>query len=84
MHVEKETDSGVIVSGAKVVATGSAITQYNFISHYGLPTKKREFGLICTVPTDAPGVKLISRTSYAQNSAVTGTPLRLPAVLSDG
>ena len=29
MRVEKETDAGVIVSGAKVVATGSAITNYN-------------------------------------------------------
>jgi len=27
VHVEKETDAGVIVSGAKVVATGSAALQ---------------------------------------------------------
>lgn len=31
VHVEKETDAGLVVSGAKVVATGSAITNYNFI-----------------------------------------------------
>lgn len=78
MKVEKETDNGVIVSGAKVVATGSAITNFNFISHYGLPIKKPEFALICTVPMDAPGIKLISRTSYAQNAAVTGTPFDYP------
>ncbi|GAA3325259.1 4-hydroxyphenylacetate 3-hydroxylase family protein [Paeniglutamicibacter sulfureus] len=78
MKVEKETDNGVIVSGAKVVATGSAITNFNFISHYGLPIKKKEYALICTVPMDAPGVKLISRTSYAQNAAVTGTPFDYP------
>lgn len=78
MKVEKETDSGVIVSGAKVVATGSAITNYNFISHYGLPIKRPEFAIICTVPMDAPGVKLISRPSYAQNAAITGTPFDYP------
>ena len=78
MRVEKETDNGVIVSGAKVVATGSAITNFNFISHYGLPIKKPEFAIICTVPMDAPGIKLISRTSYAQNAAVTGTPFDYP------
>ncbi|MBR7559907.1 Pyoverdin chromophore biosynthetic protein pvcC, partial [Mycobacterium tuberculosis] len=50
MKVEKETDAGLVVSGAKVVATGSAITHYNFIAHYGLPIKKKEFALICTVP----------------------------------
>ena len=50
MHVEEEHDDGLVVSGAKVVATGSAITNYNFIAHYGLPIKKREFALVCTVP----------------------------------
>jgi 4-hydroxyphenylacetate 3-monooxygenase len=78
MKVEKETDSGLIVSGAKVVATGSAITNYNFIAHYGLPIKKKEFALICTVPMDAPGVKLICRASYTQQAAVMGSPFDYP------
>ncbi|RHW26175.1 Pyoverdin chromophore biosynthetic protein pvcC [Nocardioides immobilis] len=78
MKVEKETDAGLIVSGAKVVATGSAITNYNFIAHYGLPIKKREFALVCTVPMNQPGVKLISRASYAQNAAIVGTPFDYP------
>ena len=78
MKVEKETDAGLIVSGAKVVATGSAITNYNFIAHYGLPIKKKEFALICTVPMDAPGVKLICRSSFTQNAAVMGSPFDYP------
>jgi 4-hydroxyphenylacetate 3-monooxygenase len=78
MKVEKETDAGLIVSGAKVVATGSAITNYNFIAHYGLPIKKKEFSLICTVPMDAPGVKLICRSSYTQQAAVMGSPFDYP------
>src|SRR5690606_12488172 len=78
MKVEKETDAGLIVSGAKVVATGSAITNYNFIAHYGLPIKKKEFALICTVPMDAPGIKLISRASYSQNANVAGSPFDYP------
>lgn len=78
MKVEKETDAGLIVSGAKVVATGSAITNYNFIAHYGLPIKKKEYALICTVPMDAPGIKLISRASYSQNAAVVGSPFDYP------
>jgi 4-hydroxyphenylacetate 3-monooxygenase len=78
MKVEKETDAGLIVSGAKVVATGSAITNYNFIAHYGLPIKKKEFALICTVPMDAPGIKLICRTSYTQQAAVMGSPFDYP------
>ena len=69
VYVEKETGAGLVVSGAKVVATGSALTHYNFIAHYGLPLKKKEFAIICAVPMDAPGVKLISRTSYEMTSA---------------
>ncbi|MBM0127159.1 4-hydroxyphenylacetate 3-hydroxylase family protein [Pimelobacter simplex] len=78
MKVEKETDAGLVVSGAKVVATGSAITNYNFIAHYGLPIRKKQFALICTVPMDAPGVKLICRTSYTQQAAQNGTPFDYP------
>ncbi len=78
MKVAKETDAGLVVSGAKVVATGSAITNYNFIAHYGLPIKKKEFALICTVPMDAPGIKLICRSSYTEQAAVMGSPFDYP------
>ena len=78
VHVEKETDAGLIVSGAKVVATGSAITHFNFISHYGLPLKKKEFALVATIPMGAPGLKLICRPSYAANAAVMGSPFDYP------
>ncbi|MGH3518086.1 MAG: 4-hydroxyphenylacetate 3-hydroxylase C-terminal domain-containing protein, partial [Haloechinothrix sp.] len=67
-----------IVSGAKVVATGSAITHYNFIAHYGLPIKKREFALVCTVPMGAPGMKLICRNSYAGVADATTGPFDYP------
>jgi 4-hydroxyphenylacetate 3-monooxygenase len=79
MHVERETDAGLIVSGAKVVATGSALTHYNFIAHYGpLPIKSKEFALIFIVPMDAPGVKLIARPSYEMAAEVMGSPFDYP------
>jgi 4-hydroxyphenylacetate 3-monooxygenase len=78
VHVTKETDAGVIVSGAKVVATNSALTNYNFIAHHGLPIKKKEFALVCMLPMDAPGVKLICRHSYEMNAAVMGSPFDYP------
>lgn len=78
VHVEEETDNGLVVSGAKVVATGSALTHFNFISHYGLPLKKREFALVATVPMGAPGLKLICRPSYAATAAVMGSPFDYP------
>lgn len=78
VHVEEETDAGLIVSGAKVVATGSALTNANFIAHYGLPVRKKEFGVVFTVPMNSPGLKLICRTSYEYNAAVTGSPFDNP------
>ena len=78
VHVERETDAGVVVSGAKVVATGSALTHYNFIAHYGLPIKDKKFALVATVPMGAEGMKLICRPSYAATAAVMGSPFDYP------
>lgn len=78
VHAEAETDAGLVVSGAKVVATGSALTHYNFIAHYGLPVRKREYALVATVPMDAKGVKLICRPSYSATAAVAGSPFDYP------
>ncbi|HWU11096.1 MAG TPA: 4-hydroxyphenylacetate 3-hydroxylase N-terminal domain-containing protein [Streptomyces sp.] len=70
VHVERETDAGLLVSGAKVVATGSALTHYNFIAQAGgVPFKKREMALVATVPMDASGMSLICRPSYSAASA---------------
>lgn len=78
VRVVRETDAGLVVSGAKVVATGSALTHYNFIAHFGLPIKKREFALVATVPMDADGMKLICRPSYSATAAVMGSPFDYP------
>jgi 4-hydroxyphenylacetate 3-monooxygenase len=79
MHVVKEKDDGLIVSGAKVVATTSSLTHYNFIANNGaLPIKTKPFAFVCMVPTDAPGVKLLCRPSYEYMSATMGTPFDYP------
>lgn len=78
VHVERETDAGVVVSGAKVVATGSALTHYNFVAHYGIPVKDKTFALVFTAPMDSEGIKLISRTSYELNAALAGSPFDYP------
>jgi aromatic ring hydroxylase len=78
-HVEKETDAGIIVSGAKVVATGSALTNYTFVAHHGLiPVQDKNFAAIFMIPTNAPGVKLICRPSYEMTSTAMGSPFDYP------
>jgi 4-hydroxyphenylacetate 3-monooxygenase len=62
-----------------VVATGSALTNYNFVAHYGVaPIKTKEFALIFVVDMGSPGVKLISRPSYEYTAEVMGSPFDYP------
>ncbi len=79
VKVEAETSEGVVVSGAKVVATGSALTNYNFIGFYGpTPLNRPEMALFAMIPMNTKGLKLICRTSYELNAAVMGSPFDYP------
>lgn len=79
VHVEKETDRGIIVSGAKVVATGSALTHHNFIAYYGgIPLDRPDQAVIAMIPMNTPGLKLVCRASYEMTSAVMGSPFDYP------
>jgi 4-hydroxyphenylacetate 3-monooxygenase len=75
--IQKETDAGIYVSGAKVVATNSALTHYNFLGQGGnaaVPTHDTDLAVMFIAPMNAPGVKLICRTSYEMMASVVGTP----------
>ncbi len=78
VSVEKEVDGGIVVSGAKVVATSAAFTHYNFMGQSSnTATKDLDMSLMFIVPIDAPGLKLICRTSYEQ-SARAHSPFDYP------
>ena len=78
-HVTRETDAGIYVTGAKVVATGSALTHFTFVAHVGLlPIQDTKFALVFLVPTNATGVKFICRVSNEQRAAVLGSPFDYP------
>lgn len=78
VRVERETDAGLRVSGAKVVATNSALTNATFVAHYSLPVRDKRFGLVFVLPMETPGVKLFCRPSYEMQAAVTGSPFDHP------
>ncbi|MFI9202243.1 4-hydroxyphenylacetate 3-hydroxylase family protein [Streptomyces sp. NPDC053048] len=75
----RETDAGVVVSGAKMLATGSAITNAGFVAPVGsaalAPGKAEPFALVFFVRMDNPGVRLVCRTPYAQHA---GSPFDAP------
>lgn len=79
VHVTKETDAGIYVSGAKVVATGSALTHYTFVGHIGqVPIRDPKYAPVFLMPTNAKGVKLLSRVSNEYRAAVLGSPFDYP------
>ena len=79
VHAVDEKENGIVVSGAKIVATGSALTNATFVAHNGLiPLQDKRYACIFMVPMNAPGVKLISRASFENTAAVMGTPFDYP------
>ena len=77
--IQKETDAGIFVSGAKVVATSSAITHYNFLGqNAAMPIHDSDLAVMFIAPMNAPGVKLFCRTSYEMAASILGTPFDYP------
>ena len=77
--IQKETDAGIVVSGAKVVATNSALTHYNFLGqNMGQEISDPSMVVMFIAPMDTPGIKLICRPSYELAAAATGSPWDYP------
>ncbi|MGH7905283.1 MAG: 4-hydroxyphenylacetate 3-hydroxylase N-terminal domain-containing protein [Candidatus Binataceae bacterium] len=79
IRAERETDAGIIVSGAKCVATSAAISHYDLIGFYGgTPLGRPDMAIFAFVPLSMPGLKIVSRTSYEMNAAVSGSVFDYP------
>ncbi len=79
ISIQKETDAGIYVSGAKVVATNSALTHYNFLGqNMGQEITDPSMVVMFIAPMDTPGIKLICRASYEMTAAATGSPFDYP------
>ncbi|HEY9391804.1 MAG TPA: 4-hydroxyphenylacetate 3-hydroxylase family protein [Mycobacteriales bacterium] len=72
VHVVRETDGGIVVSGVKMLATGSAITNATFVAQNSAaqlePGRAEDFALVFFAHMDNPGTKLICRSSYEQRA----------------
>lgn len=79
VHVVAERDGGMVVRGAKMLATGSALTHATFVAQNSAVEleegKAEDYALCFIVPMASPGVKLISRASY---EAKAGSPFDAP------
>ncbi len=79
ISIQKETDAGIVVSGAKVVATSAAFTHYNFLGqNAAIPINDTALAVMFITPMNAPGIKLFCRASYEMAASVMGTPFDYP------
>lgn len=79
VSIQKETDAGIYVSGAKVVATSSALTNYNFLGqNMAAEITDDSLAVMFMVQMNTPGIKLICRPSYELTAAATGSPFDYP------
>jgi len=80
--IQKETDAGIVVSGAKVVATSAAVTHYNFLGqNAAISIGDSDLAVMFIAPMNTPGIKVICRTSYEMAAAATGAPFDYPLSL---
>ena len=81
---DHDDDRGIYVSGAKMVATGSALTHATFIAANSASAASMQAGrdedmaLVFIADVNTPGSKLICRPSYERNAVSPSTP-RWPA-----
>jgi 4-hydroxyphenylacetate 3-monooxygenase len=72
VHKVKETDAGIVVRGAKMLATGSALTHATFVGQNSSVQleegKAEDYALVFIAPMDTVGTKLICRPSYELNA----------------
>jgi 4-hydroxyphenylacetate 3-monooxygenase len=79
IHIEKETDAGLYVSGAKVVATSAALSHFTFLNHHGaVAASDPSRAVMFFTAMDAPGLKLFCRNSYEFQATATATPWDYP------
>ena len=70
LSLDKSDDKGIYVSGAKMVATGSALTHATFVgigqgaAQIMKPNQDEDLALVFIARMNAPGLKMISRPSY--------------------
>jgi 4-hydroxyphenylacetate 3-monooxygenase len=77
LHVVEETNEGVIVTGAKQLATAAPISNETYVSLSATFVRRADprFVLAFSIPTSSPGLKILSREPVSQWTGAYGHPL---------
>jgi 4-hydroxyphenylacetate 3-monooxygenase oxygenase component len=77
LHVVEETADGVVVHGAKQLATAAPISNETYVSLSATFVRRADprFVLAFSIPTDSPGLKILCREPVSQWVGGFGHPL---------
>ena len=77
LHVVEETNEGVIVHGAKQLATAAPISNETYVSLSATFMRRSDprFILSFSIPTETPGIKMLCREPVSQWAGSYGHPL---------
>jgi aromatic ring hydroxylase len=77
LHVVEETEDGIIVSGAKQLATAAPISNETYVSLSATFVRRADprFVLAFSIPTNSPGMKILCREPVSQWVGSYGHPL---------
>jgi 4-hydroxyphenylacetate 3-monooxygenase len=65
--VKEEREDGLVIAGAQMLATGAVVADYLILSYIQpLPEGDEAYAISVAVPMNAPGLRILSRRSYAQ------------------
>ncbi|MBC2875407.1 MULTISPECIES: 4-hydroxyphenylacetate 3-hydroxylase family protein [Streptomyces] len=78
VRVVAETADGIVVSGAKGIATGAALTQYAFVSHTGPRPDDPAQAVSFVAPLHTPGLKVVCRAGYELRDGRSDSPFDHP------
>jgi 4-hydroxyphenylacetate 3-monooxygenase len=68
--VREEREDGLVISGAQMLATGAVVADYVILSYIQpLPEGDEAYAISVAVPMNAPGLRVLTRRSYAQASS---------------
>jgi len=79
LHVERETDAGLVINGNTTVPSCAALSHCSFVVQQAIqPTFAEERHISLIVPMNTPGVKLHCRPTPATSTKLHGSPFDYP------
>ncbi|MGM7722572.1 4-hydroxyphenylacetate 3-monooxygenase, oxygenase component [Metabacillus sp. Hm71] len=75
LTIVKKTSDGLIVNGARLLATQGGMTDEVFVLPSGSYPMDEEYAFSFSIPTDTKGLKFVCRESYYQGESTVNYPL---------